>query len=392
MNRPCVRQKVTPSSQRDKWLRDQRGLAMVSVLMLVLLMFTLGGATLLYTLLDHKSTQHYVTGNQAFGAAEAGVLDVINTVNSRGIVNMELEVVKSNLISRSLTSMNGFSQISYQVTGLASGTDASNQAILTVTGKAPLEAERTITVNIQRSGFAGGPGALHLSRDTAVGELSGASFDIDGRNHLLTGTVDLTKTVAEHPGISTRNDTVKNSLVNLMTDNQKLKVQGLGYSESPPTPSVVTTASYSTSDLQTLVSLILSRNNGAINKISSRTINQQEDLGTFLVPRITRLTNDSPKIAGGAMGYGILIVDQDVEFLGNFTFTGMVLFNNPSSNGIRVGGSVIVNGSVWSPLPTFQGNGNMAINYCDACLRIADSVGNAGGGNVPSPVDVTQWG
>lgn len=401
--------------------RDAGGFAMLSVLLLVLLGATVAAATTLYTLLDLKSTQHYSTGNQAFAAAEAGLLDVINTINSRGIVNFQNDVVNSGIIPTTLTTISGFSNVTYQVTTLTSGANAATDGIATITGRAPLSAERVLKLNLQRGGFLAGPGALHLSNDTASGSFSGTSFAVDGNNHALTfdasGNVTATPldpSQPQRPAVSTRNDTVRDSIIAALTANQKEGLTGLGYTASPLTPSVETTSAASTNDILRMVQDILTAN-GASGGCGSSNSNHQVGqvqcvgkqnvgsggnsdkaiaLGTKDIPQITVLTNSDAKIAGDSTGFGILVVEQNVAFNGNFNFNGLVLFMNPSANGITVGGSVSLNGSVWSPLPAFSGNGGITVNYCHSCLaQYADRAGNgvANGGNMPHPVTVTSW-
>jgi hypothetical protein len=409
--RPAGARRLRPS--------NADGFAMVAVMVLLLLAFTLAAAAKFYTVLDLKSTQHYSTGNQAFAAAEAGLLDVINTIDTRGVINFQNEIVNSNLIpvSTTPTTFSGFSNVSYQVTGWSSV--SATGGTVTIQGNAPLSALRTLKVALTRGGFTAGPGALHLSNDTASGGLSGTSFLVDGNNHTVTTdasgnvtgvTLDTSGTVPARPAISTRNDTVTSSIVNGLSSGQIPDLQGLGYNSSTSTPSVETTSSASTADILRMVQDILS-NNGASsgcgtgnnnNKVGNvQCIGKQNvgsggqgtnaiSLGTAASPQITELTNSNAKIAGGSTGFGILIVDQNVAFNGNFTFYGWVLFKNPDSNGITVGGSVNLNGTVWSPLPAFSGNGNIAIDYCKDCLSsYADPAGS--GTNLPRPIQIASW-
>jgi len=377
---------------------------MLSVLLLVLLGATVAAATALYTLLDLKSTQHYSTGNQAFGAAEAGLLDVINTINSRGIVNFRNDIVTSGIIPTTLTTVSGFPNVTYQVTTLTSGANTATDGIATITGKAPLSAERVLKVSLQRGGFLAGPGALHLSNDSAVGTFSGNSFRVDGNNWAIDTatsppTASLDPSVPARPGISTRNDTVTDALTNGLSSGQKANVTGLGFTTSPLSPSVETTAAASTADMLRMVADIIAGlpANGplALNQISSGNLAAPKyQWGTAAQPLVTELTNSSPKIPGNVEGYGILIVDHNIELAGTMNWYGWVLFKNPASDGIKVGGNATVYGSIWTPLPAFSGNGNITVDYCEMCLSTyADRAGNgaSNGGYTPHPVTVTSW-
>src|SRR5262249_29559232 len=161
------------ASRRRSPRADQRGFAMLSVTMLLLLALTLGAAAMMYTQLDLKSTEHYNTGNQAFASAEAGIVDVMNTINARGVINMQNEVVNSGIIWTTPTptpsTLSGYPNAQYQVTSLVVGPTPATDAIVTLTGKAALSAKRVIKVGIKRGKLSAGPGALHLSADSAVG-------------------------------------------------------------------------------------------------------------------------------------------------------------------------------------------------------------------------------
>ena len=400
---------------------NQHGLAMLSALLLLLLTLTLGSATLLYTLLDVKSTQHYKTGNQAFAAAEAGVLDVVNTIDTIRVVNFQNDVVTSGIISTALKSITGFPSVSYQVTSLVSGANPATDGILTVRGKAPVSAERVLTVGLKRGGLVGFPGALHLSNDTAVGSFAGNSMNIDGDNWTVT---DLAANVSAQdnslcipagscprPAISTRNDTVTTQVITALAGQGT--IIGLG---SPP--SVFTTSAASTADLLRFVTDILTAN-GAPNGCSGHNGNNDfwvpggngptgvhcvpqtkgnqgnhttpDFWGTLASPNITYVTDTTARLAGGSTGAGILIFDGDVNFQGNFTFCGWVLFRNPSANGITIGGNPTIYGTVWTPLPAFTGGGSINVKYSQDCMGKADNAGGNPGGNVPRPIVITSW-
>jgi len=368
----------------------EQGFAMPWVILLLLLALTLGAATSRGSLLDVQTTQHFVNGNQAFAAAEAGFAYSLNAINNRGFIDFKNDVIDGGMLTTTQTALDDWPRATYQI-ALASGADTKSQGIITITGKSSLSAERVLKITVAKSAFIAGAGALHLTNDAAVGGFSGTSFVVDGNNHNPDGTLD--PSVAARPAVSMRNDTVRDGLVNALTSNQKTQMQGLGYSANPLTPSVWTTGAASTADVTRLISDILASNVGKVNTISKANLNQS-DLGSLASPAVTVLTNSSPKIAGGSTGYGILIVENDIDFLGSFNFYGWILFKNPSTGGIKVGGNVGIHGTMWSPLPNFSGNGGITIQYCQACLtQYADRAGNgsSNGGNLPKPVVVTSW-
>jgi len=403
---------------------NQRGFAMLSVFMLLMLALTLGAATMTFTLLDFKSTQHFATGNQAMAGTEAGIVDVINTINTRGVVNFQNDVITAGLIPTSTTAVNGYSNVTYQL-AMASGTNTWTDGILTATGNAALSAQRVIKVGLKRGNLTGGPGALHLSNDAAAGSFAGNSMTIDGNNWLVTDittnppAASLDATVASRPAISTRNDTVTTQIVTALAGQGT--ITGLGSA-----PSVYTTAAGSTADLQRFVDDIMTNNGapGGCNRSGGgqdywipgpcsgstppasqcgvhcvRQTNGNSggnggvDLwGSLARPAVTFVTDTSARLNGGAFGAGILIFSRNAVFGGNFNFCGWVLFLNPDSNGITIQGNPSIYGEVLSPLPAFTGGGSISVKYSDNCLSIADGAGvNTNPGNLPHPVTITSW-
>lgn len=399
-------------------LARAHGFALPSVLLLVLLGMTLAVATALYTQLDLRSTQHYTTGNQAFAAAEAGVLDVINRINTMKIMSFKTDIVDTQMIPTAVTALPGYPKVTYQVKSISAGANAATEGVVTVTGRAPLKAERVITVALRRENLVASPGALHLSNDTAAGTFSGNSMTMDGNNYTVTDLANniavqnnalCTSGTCPRPAISTRNDTVTNQVVSALAGQGT--IVGLGSA-----PSVHTTASASTADLLRFVQQILASNgapngctqNGANDywlpsngnpkvhcvpktKGNQGSGNNPDFWGTMASPNITYVGDTSARIAGGSSGAGILIFAGNVAFHGSFTFCGWVLFTNPGANGIVVGGNPTVYGTVWSPLPAFSGNGNIAIKYSQNCLKLADEVNNNAAGNLPKSVAMTSW-
>jgi len=154
------------SSRRDG------GFALSSVLLVVLLMLTLAGAATLNTTLDLKSTSHFDTGNSAFYAAEAGVMHALSSMNEAGVTNFKEDVADrwSTVFGSATKTMPSETSVSYQVNVAADTTNPNDEGTLTVTGFAPLQAQRQILVAVERGGFAGS-----LGRCASAAEASASS-------------------------------------------------------------------------------------------------------------------------------------------------------------------------------------------------------------------------
>ena len=378
-------------------LHNERGLALITVLLVFVLLLTLGSAGLVYSVIDIKSTTHYDTGNQALSAAESGVLHALSTMNSAGVSNFQNDVVQrwGQLYGTGSKTMPSSSKVSYQVAVAADPTKPADAGSITVTGFAPLQAQRVLTVTVQKGGFVGVPGAIYLAAEAVTSTFSGNAFEVNGNDHGLNGQI-----VAggiSKPGIATRNDGVTNGVISSLSDLQKDNVQGAGFSLNPLTPSVQTTSGPSVADLERIVANLLalpgvvSTNQGDFNGSS-------ETLGTVAAPKITRLTNPNVRMNGNASGAGILIADGSIEINGTFDFVGWIIVrgatvinsSNHSNDGTVVLGNATIQGSLWTGHLDIKVGGSAIIDYCDACLRLADQTSTTTA-NIPRPMTVVSW-
>lgn len=153
---------------------DERGFVLVATAIGFLLLLTLAGASVVYSTIDLKSTSHYDTGNQAFAAAESGVLHALSSMNNAGVINFRGDVVDrwSSLYGASRKSMPGYPSVKSEVTLEADAGNPSQQGTIISTGFAPLGARRTVRVGVRRGGnpltpsviASGGPSVDDLDR------------------------------------------------------------------------------------------------------------------------------------------------------------------------------------------------------------------------------------
>src|SRR5690606_15493031 len=141
------------------------------------------------------------------------------------------------------------------------------------------------------------------------------------RDHNVWG--DYLPTGPVKPGISTRNPTANQSVVNSLNNNQKDNVQGLGFSLNPLTPSVLPTGGPSVSDLDNIIANILSL--PGVVTTSQKSINGTATFGSVNAPQITKMTNKDVTLTGNASGAGILIVDGSIKINGTLDFVGWII-------------------------------------------------------------------
>ena len=377
---------------------DERGFALIATLLLMLLMITLGSAAILYSSFDLKATNHYNTGNQAMYSAEAGLQRALNAMNSLGVVDFNRDVVQrwSTVFGPSTQTLPGYNKFSYQVTVVADATKPSSRGTITATGFAPSNAKRVIRGTVQKSGIGEGRGALYLAADSVSTQFSGNGFNIDGNDYDQYGKLVAGGAMA--PGIATRNDRVTSSVKSALNTQQKDNVRGEDFSLNPLNPSVVTTNGPSVSDLDQIISSILT--NPYVVNYSDSSLNGNTSFGTVGSPQITHLTNSDVTIKanGNASGAGILIADGSITINGRLNFTGWIIVRGDTiindgydGDSTTVLGNATILGSLWTGDMVVKVGGSAIIDYCTYCLSLIDNVPGANSGYFPKAMVLVSW-
>jgi hypothetical protein len=375
---------------------DERGFAHSSVLLVLVHLLTLAGASTINTTLDLKSTSHFDTGNSAFYSAEAGVMHALSSMNTVGVVRFKQDVADrwSLLYGTTTKSMPGFQKISYTATVTADATNPNNRGTLSVTGSAPLQAQRSINVGLARGGFSGAPGAIYLAANAINAQFTGNTFEVDGNDHTTLGA--LVPGGVVKPGISARTDTVRDEVVNSLNTAQMDNVRGLGFSLSPLAPSVLNTGGPDIDDLDRIVANLLTSPGVVTN--STAIINGNQTFGSLASPAITRLTNSDVTLNGNATGAGILVVDGSITISGTLDFVGWIIvrgatiINSTGSTDDQtfVLGDATIMGSLWTGHLDIRVGGHALVNYCSACLSLVDNIGGISG-TLPRPMRIVYW-
>ena len=134
-------------------LKDSQGIALTVVIFVVAILFTLTGASLLFSGLDLKATGALKTGTIALQVADTGVHHALAVIpaGTSFPYSSTTEIV-------ALTSHPTIAGYSYSVT--AANTAGNTQAILTATAIGPNGAKKVIVAYIGRGSF--GLGATSL--------------------------------------------------------------------------------------------------------------------------------------------------------------------------------------------------------------------------------------
>ena len=367
---------------------------MVSAILVLLLLGTLAGASLINSGVDLQSASHFKTARQAFFGAESGLFHALGTINARGVQNFSEDIVDSENWSRlygPLTkALISDPRTLYGVSVAASAADPWNAGSITSTGTSAQEARRTLRITL-RKGELIGPGALYLANDN-VQPAFGArdQFLIDGNDHNTAGNRNTAGPVK--PGISTRNDSVTAAAVAELSTPQKEQVRGHGFSMDPLKPSVWTTDGPSITDLDQIINRILSTQ--PVVEVSDRNL-ASGAYGTASAPQVTRLTNKDAILNGTMTGAGILIAEGSFTINGNADFLGWIIIrgdtvlNTKQADDTQADGNATIVGSLWTGDLVVQVGGSAIIKYCEECMQLADGIGS--GNNVPRAMVVASW-
>lgn len=369
----------------------------MAVVLLLLVGLTMGAGSLVVSTIELRSSSHFDTGNRAFAAAEGGLLHALSTMNDVGVVQFQQDVVNhwDTLYGPAPKTMPATPSLSYQVAVAADPADPVNRGTITSTGFSPLQGLRTVRASISKGSFSGAPGAIYLAADAVTSQFTGNAFNVDGNDHDMFGA-PVAGGIAK-PGIATRNDTVTAGVVNSLSDAQKDNVEGLGFSLSPLTPSVLTGSGPSLDDLDQIVGHLLALPSGVVTT-SQQSFNGSDVFGSRAAPQVTHMTGSDVRLNGNASGAGVLVVDGSLTINGTLDFIGWIIVRgdtiinatgDPSDDTVVLGNANVF-GSLWTGHLQIKVGGSAIINYCDACLRLIDTVGGAP--NVlPRPMRITAW-
>jgi hypothetical protein len=378
---------------RPSLLRDDRGVVLSATFLVVMLWLVLGGATLGYSQLDLRSTSHFTTGNQALFSAEAGLVHSLRQINSVGVIRFDDDIANrwTELFGTEPRGFEGFGS-SYEVTIAIDANDPDNRGILTATGRAPLQARRTIRVTLAKSGYTEPPGAVHFTADAPQVGFNGNAFDISGNNHDKLGAASGGAAVA---GMSARTEAAASDIAGDLDSSQAANVRGLGYSTSPLTPSVQPTNGPGTADVAQMVADILATA-GVVHEAQNDFTGSQT-FGSLAVPQITHLSHNAVTVSGSITGAGILIADGSLTIGGSLDFVGWVIVgggtvidSTASSSGTSLGQATIL-GSLWTSDLAINSGGSAILNYCRECLELADDIVPGSTHLIPRAMTVTSW-
>ena len=339
-----------------KILKGSQGIALVVVIMVMVILLSITGASLLFSTLNLKTASNLKSAGGAIHVADAGIQHALALIPSgtefdallTGSVTGFPCASPCNGVTNKPALTGSLSGYTYKVEAendSESGgptNDSNKVVILTSTATGPNNSsKRKIKAYIGRSTSSWvPPGAIYLPSTVSQSE-----WDLAG-NFLVTGKdTNYDSAVgpsAAIPGIAPTSTAVKNNIVSSLTAASKLNnVQGLSYSPGPPiVPSVSTTNTQI--DVNQIAQGFIDAASPT-NKYPNGLTRSANDcpnppslqpptciFGTDLAPKITYI-NDGASLYGTVTGSGVLIVKGRVVLGENFNFHGLVIHLLPAT-------------------------------------------------------------
>ena len=377
--------------------RGQEGMALVFALFMLVALGLAGASALLVGSAGARATRNARGAAQVHFVAESGLSDALQAINAVGVVDFQADVVNQwtgwyGDGSRSFGPVAGYT---YSVASVASAANPAGVGRLVATATGPEGTRNVVVANVTRSNIPStSPGAIYLAQDAHTdATFVGNAFAVDGNDHNYTGGAGPNPPV---PGITTRNDTNTQEVVNSRASQQRDNVTGQGYLTGPPiVPSVVPSpAAPTVAQMNQVINDLLGRAGVVTN--NGNQVNGNATFGTTATPQITHFSNASGvtiKGNGNASGAGIMIVEGDLTIQGSFDFKGLVIvrgrtnvLNDPSET--QVTGNATVYGSLWTQDFNLVVGGSAIVYYSSQALQLANDVG--GGGALPAPLAVSS--
>lgn len=349
-------------------LKNERGVALIIILLLGMLVAILGGAALMRSSQELKNAGLLRQRAEAYYVAEAGAIKAMDYINRTGH-KPDTIYINEPFEGGSFTVLCDDSADSPFLTG----SDIS----LTSTGKKQT-AIRKLQVIIRKKQFDTGdvPGPLYIESPNP--QFAGNSFTIQGADHEYGHKeVDDFIIGGNHkPAITTIHD--KASLLTVLGSRED-QVTSADSSDQLFHPSVK--ADYDTMDLENMAYSFVGDSGETADAIDPGKPTGGEEWGSYPDNYKTIYYGHSLTIAGGksAKGAGVLVVNGDLHISGQFEWTGMVIVlgevDIDSDTQITGGGQGIhVWGTLLSRTIKFKISGQADIIWCADAIQKLSSV------------------
>src|SRR5438093_989117 len=348
-------------------LRNERGLTLAIVLMMMVVLLSITGTGLLFSSLNLKASANLKGGTAAMQAADAGIQHALAAIpaggdfdsfwTGTGLTNFPCKnssgttgTCNGTTYKPTLTGLiNGYSYTAVvandtTVVNETATNDINKTVILTSTATSPSGSNRKVRAYIGRFPWIP-PGAIYLPGDFNYIEttFNGNSFGIRGGD-TIPGLPEGSGSKSPIPGIATTYSGTTTEIVGpsgSLSSSQYGAVTGQGSNPSVSTSSTIL-------DVYQLAQNLIALGVEGVDKQTLDHGNYSSGpWGTSVSPMITHITGNAT-LTGSLTGWGVVIVDGDMTLKGTFTFNGLVIclgdadINGGAGDVAKVYGSVLI--------------------------------------------------
>ena len=406
-----------------KVIKDSQGIALVVVVIIMALLLSITGASLLFSGLNLKKASNLKSTSVAIHVADAGIQHALALIPSGTTFSYTTETTLLNSYSFG-------SGYSYTVTAVndAASSGGNSRTVLTAVATRANSATRKVRAYIGRSASSWAPpGAVYIP----AGSGSDANFNTTGTFFItgndtnysadtnLDGRADSASAgpLAAVYGFATSNSPTNAEVVNSLSGTEKTKIQGKDYNAatSPATPSVFISAA--AIDVTALVNDLKNQLDtvqylGGLSRSATDCPTPRPNpplaacvFGSDALPQITYIKQDTGTVrfdtGSTVTGSGVLIIEGKANLFGNFEFHGLVISLAQGSRGTeedesqlklklkdnaRIFGSLFL-GPVGDQLK-FDVKGNAAIYYSSQAINMVQT---RWGSVLPQPARLVAW-
>ena len=353
-------------------LRNNRGIALVVVIAMMVILLSITGASLLFSGLNLKTASNLKTGDGAIHTADAGIQHAMAIIPQGTSFTYAANTNTPVVAATAFPNANSGYSYSVTATNNPSSSSSSSTAILTSTATGPNGSKRVVRAYIGRSATSWAPpGAIYIPGPSSDPDFQiHGSATITGNDYNVDGTSGPS---AALPGIATNDNTTTQQVQNSIST--PANVTGAGGT----TPNVATTTS--PLDINALANSFLAQPH--TSTCSGTTF------GTWAAPQITYCQGEMEIKDGTKSGAGVLIVDGRLRIEDTFNFKGIIITRGGEVRIEASGSSTIYGATLISPTsPEIEIEGSGAIKYSSEAIN---KVNSTWPGVLPQKTKIIAW-
>jgi hypothetical protein len=360
-------------------LNNERGIALVVVILIMTIFLSITSANLLFSALNLKTAAHFNAGSAAIYVADAGIQHALAVIPPGGDFDSLLQGLVAEFPcaapcdgSPNKPTLNGsLRSYSYSVTvendidGGGATNDTNRKIVLTSSATQSGGFRRRIKAYVGRSSAAWAPpGTIYVP-----GPANDLEFRIRGSAIISGNDTDINGQPGPRPSLSA-----------ISTTDAAARTEAIAAIETPANvigaggaPSVAVVSS--DLDVAALANGFLALSHSVV---SGGTL-ENSTLGSWSAPQITRITGDA-RFRGTSSGAGVLIIDGELRIEDQFNFKGLIILRaggelqiQMASASATIFGAVLIAPAAYDPDIEVEIEGGGEIRYSSEAISKVDA-------------------